>query len=218
MRKVNGVIFDMDGIIFDTERISFRAWKKVCAEVGYEMEEEFYCNLIGRNFKGFSKIMMEKFGDEFPLESLYEKKIELQLEAIDKDGLPLKKGIHELLDYLKENGYKVAVATSTTRNRAEEMLKIGGVLSKADYVICGDEVVNSKPDPEIFLKAAKKLGVDPKECIVLEDSGAGIEAAYSAGMLGINVPDMKKPDENMISKSYRICDSLLDVIDVLENA
>lgn len=218
MRKVNGVIFDMDGIIFDTERISFDAWKKVCAEVGYEMEEEFYCNLIGRNFKGFSKIMMEKFGDEFPLESLYEKKIELQLEAIDKDGLPLKKGIHELLDYLKDNGYKVAVATSTTRNRAEEMLRIGGVLSKADYVICGDEVVNSKPDPEIFLKAAKKLGVEPKECIVLEDSGAGIEAAYSAGMLGINVPDMKKPDENMISKSYRICDSLLDVIDVLENA
>ena len=161
--------------------------------------------------------MIEKFGEDFPLESLYEKKIKHQMNAIEKDGIPLKRGIHELLDYLKKNGYKVAVATSTSRDRAEHLLKLGGVLEKADYVICGDEVVNSKPDPEIFLKAAEKLGVEPKECMVLEDSGAGIEAAYSAGMLGVNIPDMKEPDENMKSKSYRICESLLDVIDILEN-
>lgn len=217
MSRVNGVIFDMDGLIFDTERLSFNAWKDVCAEVGYEIDMSFYCTLIGRNLKGFGKLMIEKFGEDFPLESLYEKKIKYQMNAIEKDGIPLKKGIHELLDYLKENGYKIAVATSTSRDRAEYLLKLGGVLEKADYVICGDEVVNSKPDPEIFLKAAEKLRVDPKECMVLEDSGAGIEAAYSAGMLGVNIPDMKSPDENMKSKSYKICESLLDVIDILEN-
>ena len=217
MRRVNGVIFDMDGLIFDTERLSFNAWRDICAEIGYEMDRAFYCTLIGRNLKGFGKLMIEKFGEDFPLESLYEKKIKHQMKAIEKDGIPLKRGLHELLNYLKENGYKVAVATSTSRDRAEYLLKLGGVLEKADYVICGDEVVNSKPDPEIFLKAAEKLGVEPKECMVLEDSGAGIEAAYSAGMLGVNIPDMKEPDENMKSKSYRICESLLDVIDILEN-
>ena len=217
MRSINGVIFDMDGIIFDTETISFDSWKHVCSEVGYELDKEFYCTLIGRNVKGIGKLMIEKFGEDFPIESLYEKKVDRQMKIIEKEGVPLKKGIHELLDYLRINNYKIAVATSTSRNRAEHLLKLGGILPKVDYVICGDEVVNSKPDPEIFLKAAEKLGVVPEECVVLEDSGAGIEAAYSAGMRGINIPDMKVPDENIKSKSYKICDSLLDVIDLLQS-
>lgn len=91
MRRVNGVIFDMDGLIFDTERLSFNAWRDICAEIGYEMDRNFYCTLIGRNLKGFGKLMIEKFGEDFPLESLYEKKIKHQMNAIEKDGIPLKK-------------------------------------------------------------------------------------------------------------------------------
>lgn len=216
MKNVKAVIFDMDGLIFDTEKLSFEGWQSICAKEGYNMDKDFYITLIGRNLKGFGKLMKDKFGEDFPLERLYEEKVKHQLDSINKDGVPLKKGIHELLVFLKENNYKVAVATSTPRDRAEKMLTMGEILDKADTTVCGDEVENSKPDPEIFLKAAKNLGIDPKDCIVLEDSGAGIEAAFRAGMIPINIPDMKEPDDEMKEKSRYICESLLHVIDLLK--
>lgn len=217
MRNIEAVIFDMDGLIFDTERISYKAWKTVCEKEGYEIEEDFYTSLIGRNFKGFSVIMREHYGKEMPLERIYEEKIKLMTDEIDTHGVPLKRGVHELLDYLNRENYKVAIATSTVRERASKMLNSVGVLDKADYLICGDDVTNSKPDPEIFLKAAENLGVKPEKCIVLEDSGTGIEAAFNAGMKGINIPDMKMPDEDMKKKAFKIFDNLLDVKDYLEN-
>ncbi|MGG7176902.1 HAD family hydrolase [Clostridium paraputrificum] len=217
MRNIEAVIFDMDGLMFDTERISFRSWKEVCKKEGLTMEEDFYTSLIGRNLKGFGVIMKETYGEDFPLDRLYEEKIKIMTDFMNKNGVPVKTGLHELLDYLKDQNYKVAVATSTSRERALHMLEMAGVKNKVNYVICGDEVINSKPNPEIFLKAAEKLGVSPDKCIVLEDSGAGIEAAHAAGMKGINVPDMKVPDEEMKKRSFMICNSLLEVRDYLKN-
>ena len=122
-----------------------------------------------------------------------------------------------MLEYLKENKYKIAVATSTKRERAEKLLTMVKIKDFFEEIICGDEVKNSKPDPEIFLKAAKKLGSQPSHCIVLEDSAAGIEAAYNAGMKGINIPDMKIPDDEIIKKAFRIEQSLLDVLEYFKS-
>ncbi len=218
MKNIKAVIFDMDGVLIDTERISFNAFKEVLKEYNYEMTEKFYLTMIGRNVKSIKELMMKEYGNDFPFEEVYEKKVKIAVSTIDRDGVIVKPGVHELVDYLKENNYKIAVATSTRKERAHYLLEQVGIKNKVDYIICGDQVENSKPDPEIFLKAAKGLDVKPEYCMVIEDSDAGILAAHRAGMTGINVPDMKEPDENMKKLANHICSSLLEVKNYMENS
>ena len=217
MKNIKAVIFDMDGILIDTERISFNAFKEVLKGYNYEMSEEFYLTMIGRNVKSIKEVMLSEYGSSFPFDEIYEKKVKIAVETIDRDGVIIKPGVHELVDYLKDNNYRIAVATSTRKERAHYLLEQIGIKDKVDYIICGDQVVNSKPDPEIFLKAAKGIGIEPQNCMVIEDSDAGILAASRAGMTGINVPDMKKPDENMKKLAFNICRSLLDVKTYMES-
>ncbi|MGM9934583.1 HAD family phosphatase [uncultured Clostridium sp.] len=217
MKNIKAVIFDMDGILIDTERISFNAFKEVLKGYNYEMSEEFYLTMIGRNVKSIKEVMLSEYGSSFPFDEIYEKKVKIAVETIDRDGVIIKPGVHELVDYLKDNNYRIAVATSTRKERAHYLLEQIGIKDKVDYIICGDQVVNSKPDPEIFLKAAKGIGIEPQNCMVIEDSDAGILAASRAGMTGINVPDMKKPDENMKKLAFKICSSLLDVKTYMES-
>ena len=211
MKNIKAVIFDMDGILIDTERISFNAFKEVLSGYNYEMSEEFYLTMIGRNLKSIKEIMIGEYGSDFPFDEIYNKKVERAVGTIERDGVIVKPGVHELIDYLKDENYKIAVATSTRKQRAHYLLEQINIIDKVDYIICGDQVENSKPNPEIFLKAAKGLDVEPEKCVVIEDSDAGIMAAVRAGMKGINVPDMKKPDENMKKAAFKICESLIEV-------
>ena len=217
MKIVKGIIFDMDGVLIDTERISYNSFKEVFKDYDYEIDENFYIKLIGHNVKSIQKIMTNKYGENFPFDEIYEKKVKISIDTIARDGLIIKKGVQELVDYLKKNNYKIAVATSTRRERAHEHLMKIGVLDKADYVICGDQVTNSKPDPEIFLKAAKGIELLPEECIVIEDSEAGIIAAHNAGIRSINVPDMIIPNDIIKELSYKICNNLIEVKELLES-
>lgn len=217
MKNIKAVIFDMDGLILDSERISFSCFKKVFSNYGYDMSEAYYLTLIGRNYNGVKESILNRYGSGFPFDLLYDEKIELMSKIISENGIDLKCGVVELIDYLVENNYKIAVATSTHREKAEQLLELVKIKDKFNFIICGNDIVNSKPNPEIFLKAAEGLGVEPVECIVLEDSKAGIEAAYSAGMKGLNIPDMKKPDSEMKDKAFKIFESLLDVKNYMEN-
>lgn len=216
MKNIKAVIFDMDGILIDTERISFNAFKEVLSGYNYKMDEQFYLTMIGRNTKSIKELMLKEYGSDFPFEEVYDKKVKIAVDTIDRDGVIVKPGVHELIDYLNEKDYKIAVATSTRRERAHYLLEQIKIKDKVDYIICGDQVQNSKPDPEIFLKAAKGLNMSPEECIVIEDSDAGILAASRAGMKGINVPDMKKPDENMKKNAYKIFNNLIEVRDFFD--
>ena len=217
MKKVDAVIFDMDGVLIDTERISFKSFQEVFKKYSYDMDEKFYLTMIGRNVKSIRSLMENKYGTSFPFDEIYEQKVRLARETIDRDGVIIKKGVHELIDYLRKENYKIAVATSTSRMRALELLEEIGVKEKVNFIICGDQVENSKPNPEIFLKAAKGLGVEPEKCIVIEDSDAGITAAHAAKMTGINVPDMKVLDEETKKLAFKTCESLLEVKKYLEN-
>jgi beta-phosphoglucomutase family hydrolase len=216
MNKIQGIIFDMDGVIIDSERISFRCFQEVFKEYNYEIDEKFYLKLIGRNYAGIEDIMKKEYGDDFPFEAIYRKKADLAYEVTDRDGVIVKPGVHELMDYLKENGYKIAVATSTRRERALQLLEEAKVKAKVDFVVCGDEVENSKPNPEIFLKAAKGLGVEAEKCIVIEDSDAGITAAHAAKMTGIHVPDMKQLEVETKALAFKVCKSLFEVKEYLD--
>lgn len=216
MKKMDAIIFDMDGVLIDSERISFKCFQEVFKEYNYKMEEKFYLKLIGRNVKSIKEIMEKEYGSDFPFDTIYKKKAQLALETTNKNGVIIKPGVHELLDYLNEEDYKIAVATSTRRERALELLQEAKIKDKVNFVVCGDEVENSKPDPEIFLKAAKGLDVDPKKCIVIEDSDAGITAAHAAKMTGIHVPDMKQLEEETKELAFKVCKSLEAVREYLE--
>lgn len=217
MKKAEAVIFDMDGVLIDTERISFKSFQEVFKKYNYEMDEKFYLTMIGRNVKSIRTLIEKEYGTSFPFDEIYEQKVNLSRETISRDGVIIKKGVHELIDYLIKEDYKIAVATSTSRIRALQLLEEIGVKEKVNFVICGDQVENSKPDPEIFLKAAKGLGIEPEKCIVIEDSDAGITAAHAAKMMGINVPDMKVLDEETKKLAFKICESLIDVKKYLED-
>ena len=151
MKKVDAIIFDMDGVLIDSERISFRCYQEVFKEYDYKIDEEFYVKFIGTNVKSIKARMEEEYGTDFPFDTIYKKKANLALEITDKNGVIIKPGVHELLDYLNKENYKIAVATSTRRERALQLLEEAKIKDKVNYVICGDQVENSKPNPEIFL-------------------------------------------------------------------
>jgi len=211
MKNIKAFIFDMDGLILDTERIAFRSYKEALKEYGYDFTEAFFLTLVGTNVKLTKELCLNRYGSWFPFDLLYENQNKITDEYIKENGVPLKEGVNELIDYLKENEYKIALATSSDREKVEYLLELVEIKDKFDYIICGNDIVNSKPNPEIFLKVAENLKVEPKECVVIEDSKAGVQAAVNAGMKAINVPDMKKPDNEVKSMAFKIFNSLLDV-------
>ena len=215
MRTVDAVIFDMDGVLIDSERISFKCFQEVFKEYNYKIDEPFYLKLIGRNFDGIKAMMEEEYGDDFPFDIIYRKKADLAYEITNKNGVLVKPGVHELLDYLNEENYKIAVASSTRRERILQLLEEAKIKDKVDYIIGGDQVENSKPNPEIFLKAAKGLDMKSENCMVIEDSDAGITAAHAANMIGIHVPDMKFLEEDNKNLAFKICESLFEVKEYL---
>lgn len=137
-------------------------------------------------------------------------------EIVEEDGVPHKKGLTEILDYIKENGIKAAIATSTSNERAVYNLEEGKVIQYFDEVISGDMVDKSKPEPDIYLLAAKKLGLRPEECMVLEDSKNGIISARRANCLAVLVPDIIPVDDEMIEAADYVCEDLLEVIDLIK--
>lgn len=211
MKNIKAFIFDMDGLILDTERIAFRSYKEALKEYGYDFTEAFFLTLVGTNVKLTKELCLNRYGSWFPFDLLHENHNKITDNYIKENGVPLKEGVNELIDYLKENDYKIALATSSDREKAEYLLESVKIKDKFDYIICGNDIVNSKPNPEIFLKVAESLKVEPKECVVIEDSKAGVQAAVNAGMKAINVPDMKKPDNEVKSMAFKIFNSLLDV-------
>ncbi len=136
-------------------------------------------------------------------------------KIFENKGVPLKKGLFDLLKYLKEHDYKTIVATSSQRYRVDYIFKLAGLNLYFDDSICGDEVIRGKPDPEIFLKACQKLDVKPSETIVLEDSEAGINAAFNAAIKVICIPDLKYPEPEFAKMTYKIMNNLLEVRDFL---
>ena len=192
------VIFDMDGVIFDTERVYLEIWKSVFEKYGYKMTKELYVNVMGTGRKNVIKTFLENFGDDLPIEKMYEEKDNQLFYIIENQGIPLKKGVKELFSMLKEKNYKIALATSAKRERVEKQIKDKWLKESFDAIVCGDDVEKGKPSPDIFLKAAKKIDVEPENCFVVEDSPAGIKAAFSGGMKGIHVEDLKAADEDIL--------------------
>ncbi len=216
MLDAKAVIFDMDGVLFDTERLCTVAWQEVAARHGLPNIEEPIMECVGRNEFDTIQIMKATYGAEFPYDAYRKEVCDVFYRIIDTDGMPMLKGVNEILSYLKDNGYRIALASSSKEQSVRHHLAAAGLTDAFELLITGDMVLHGKPDPEIYRLACEKLAVAPQKAIAIEDSYNGIRAAYAAGMKPIMVPDMLEPTDEMREMSYAICESLLDVIRILE--
>ena len=210
------VIFDMDGVIFDTEKVYLDIWTEVFEKYGYKMTKELYVNVMGTGRKNVIKTFLENFGDDLPIEKMYEEKDNQLFYIIENQGIPLKEGVKELFSMLKEKDYKIALATSAKKERVEKQIKDKWLKESFDAIVCGDDVEKGKPSPDIFLKASKVLNVPVENCLVVEDANSGIEAAINGGFNTVMIPDLVNIDSQFLDK-VEIFASLLDVIDFIKS-
>lgn len=214
---IKAIIFDMDGLMIDSERVTFECYQERLKDMNLTMDEEFYKTLLGKPIKGIYQRFYDVYGNDFPIETVIQDVHQLMAERFEKEGVPVKKGLVELLHYLKENNYKTIVATSSNRDRVDKILAQAKITEFFDDSICGDEVSKGKPNPEVFLKSCQKLGVNVDEAIVLEDSEAGIQASYDANIKVICIPDMKYPEKQHEDKTFKILKDLTEVTAYLKS-
>ena len=197
--------------MIDSARVTFECYQERLKDMNLTMDEEFYKTLLGKPIKGIYQRFYDVYGNDFPIQNVIQDVHQLMAERFETEGVPVKKGLVELLHYLKDNNYKTIVATSSNRDRVDKILAQAKITEFFDDSICGDEVTKGKPNPEVFLKSCQKLGVNVDEAIVLEDSEAGIQASYDANIKVICIPDMKYPEKQYEEKTFKILKDLTEV-------
>lgn len=213
---MNTIVFDMDGVLFDTERLCEKSWVVIAREEGLPGMEEIFPRCMGLNANDSRRIVMEAYGEDFAYEDFRQRASEWFWDYIERNGLPVKPGTGEILAWLKENGWRVGLASSTRRSTVLKHLEQAGIGEFFSVVITGDMVEHSKPRPDIYLLACRELGAEPGQAYAIEDSPNGIRSAHAAGMTPLMVPDMIEPDEEMLRLSSRIFRDLGEVLDFLK--
>jgi len=209
-RKYPAVIFDLDGLILDTESIARIAWRRAAADFGFVLEDDLYEKLIGLVTPDIGEVLRDAFGSEFNAEEAIKRAYGYFYEYIEKNSIEIKPGFFEMIELLDKAGIARAIATSSSKAFAGRKLAASGLVNKFGVVVCGDDVQNGKPAPDIFLAAAKKLGAAPKDCLVFEDSDNGVRAAHKAGMTIILIPDLKQPSKEIAQMACKVYPSLVE--------
>lgn len=213
---VEAVVFDMDGVLFDTERLIIECWREVASHMDICEIDRLAQDSIGSNRAATKIRFLEGLGENFDFDQFDLEVHETFFKKLDEEGIPVKLGVYEILEYLKGAGIKIGLASSTKEESVRSHLKRSGIEDYFEVIIGGDRVKASKPDPEIYLLACEKLGVLPKHAIAIEDSYNGVRAASAAGLLTIMVPDLlpaTKEIEPLLHKKYN---SLLEVMKYLQ--
>ncbi|MCQ2491679.1 MAG: HAD family phosphatase [Lachnospiraceae bacterium] len=214
---IEGIIFDMDGLMFDTEKVALKVWQRIAREQGYEMSDAFVIGMLGRKHEEITEDIKREISPDFDTDLGWKLRTDYVTEWIDEEGVPLKEGLLELLAYAKANGIKMGIASSTHDKVVAEYLIKAGIDEYFDGIASGYMVENGKPAPDIFLLAAKQIGVAPERCLGLEDAPSGIRAASGAGMKVIMVPDLLKPTKEDLNFVDQVATTLADVIVCLQD-
>ncbi len=209
--RFKAVLFDMDGLMLNSEVLYHVAWQQTIDQLGYQLDRQLYVDLVGRSNAESERLMRQAFGPAFPMETFAQQWPQRWRELVAEQGIPLQPGLLELLNFLDACTLPKAVGTSSNRVEAELSLKSTGLWERFSTVVTVDDVTEGKPAPDIFLLAAQQLGYEPAECLVLEDSNAGVQAATTAGSVVIMVPDLQVPSDTARSQALHVCDSLHDV-------
>lgn len=213
---MNAVIFDMDGLMFDTEAVFIKAWDYAGEAMGIGKAGYMNLKTLGMSITMSKAIWLAEFGADFDLEALRTHTKRFLASYYEENKVPVKTGLYVLLDYLKSAGYQLAVASSSPRWEVEKHLADAGVRDYFDAVVCGDMAVKTKPDPELYLLACCLLKEAPENCYALEDSKNGLLSAYRAGCKPIMVPDLWQPDAETEKILLARLDSLLEVKEYLD--
>lgn len=213
--NIQAVVFDMDGIIFDSEAKVVECWVETAEKYGIKDIETLCHKCLGTNSAETKRIALEFYGEDFPYDEYKAEMSALYHERYDGGRLPMKPHIKELLEFLRENGIRVALASSTRTQVVHDQLRDAGIISYFDKLVCGDMVSRSKPAPDIFLRACEELGVEPSSALAIEDSYNGIRSAHAAGMHPVMVPDLAPPTAEMEQLADVILPSLKEVIEYL---
>ena len=213
-QSIKAVIFDKDGTLHDTEKVYLKAWTLAANELNVPDIEATVRDCTGTTIPWIAEYWAKKYPD-IPFDD-YLPRRQYHYFHILEAGVPVKEGAHELLTYLKARGYKIGMATSTPWDTVAEHLARTGMTDYFDTVVTGDMVQNGKPAPDIYLLAAERLGVDPAECIGVEDSLNGVRSIHAAGMRAIMIPDLVKPTAEVEALAWRKLDCLMDILPLLE--
>ena len=215
-RPIRGVLFDMDGLVLDTEKLYTRFWMEAANELGYPMTFQQALGMRSLN-RDLGQAKLEAyFGPGISYPEVRSRRIQLMDAYIAEHGIDAKPGIRELLDHLHANGIACAITSSSPMENIRRHLAAHGLLKQFNRLCSGYDVPNGKPAPDIYLHGAAALGLKPEECLALEDSPTGILSAYRAGCLPVMVPDLDQPKAETTAILYAKADSLIDVIDLLK--
>ena len=215
MKNYEGVIFDMDGVIFDSERAMMDCWLEIGKKYNIHDLDKAFLLCTGVNIEKTKEIILDYYGNDFPYDKYNEEGTKLFFSKYSDYKLPLKRGVFDLLDYLKDNNKKIALASSTPSYLVKKELEAQGLIDYFDVIITGDMVDKSKPEPDIYLKAIEKLKIDDDKLYAIEDSFNGVRSATSANLKTIMIPNLKSPDDEMKNKAKIILRDLFDVINYL---
>ncbi|MGI9895050.1 HAD family hydrolase [Vibrio natriegens] len=210
----HAAIFDMDGLLLDTERVCMRVFQEACEVQQLPFYKEVYLTIIGRNAAGIEAIFRKAYGND--LDRLHQEWRTRYNAVVKHQAIPVKEGVVELLEWLKEQSLPIAVATSTAKDVAKIKLELAGLSKYIDNLTTGCEVSNGKPDPEIYLLAANRLNVEPTKCLAFEDSNNGVRAAVAANMSTYQIPDLVEPCDEVRQFGHSIVPSLHDVLKELK--
>ena len=212
---VRGVLFDVDGVILDTECLYSRFWMEACHFYGFPMTKAQSLQMRSLNKTAGQEKLRALFGPAADYTTIRQKRIELMDAFVEKEGVSAKPGIYTLLDALDERGIPCAITSSSPKQRLESYLTPLNLYHRFKKVISGYDVPRGKPEPDIYLRGAAELGLPPETCLALEDSPAGILSAYRAGCLPVLIPDQDTPGQDTLSLLYAKADTLTDVISLL---
>ena len=214
--RIRGVLFDMDGVILDSEKLYVKFWMEACALFGHSMNYPQALGMRSLNAEAGQRYLSGLFGPEISYSVVREKRIALMDTYVAKHGIAPKPGIYELLDYLQEQGIPYAITTASPIDRVQEHLGRVVLLLRFPILCSARQVPHGKPEPDIYLFGAKNLNLPPESCLALEDSQAGILSAHRAGCKATIVPDLDQPNESTLAIAYAKADSLTDVIELIK--
>jgi beta-phosphoglucomutase-like phosphatase (HAD superfamily) len=215
LRRPGAVIFDMDGLMLDTEPLAARAWAEAATALGVEFDMGLAFAMVGRNFADCSAMVRARHDADYPVDALLGRWHSTYDALVAREGIATKPGVFELIDWLETCAIPLAVATSTRRERARARLEQMALLQRFRDIVGGDEVARGKPAPDIYVEAARRIGISAHECVVLEDSEPGIRAALAADMTPIMVPDLHAPTADLIALNLLVLPSLHEVLERL---
>lgn len=214
-KSIRGVLFDMDGLVLDTEILYSRFWREACGYFGFSMSYEQSLKMRALNRQAGSDMLRSFFGPTVDYDAVRQERIRRMDAFVASEGVKVKPGIRELLDVLKEKGIPTAITSSSPPERIEDYLTSVGLLGRFDKLCSGYQVAHGKPEPDIFLYGAESLGVPAESCLALEDSYAGLLSAKRAGCLPVMIPDLDPPTEQTQPLVYAVAKSGREVAGLL---